>query len=347
MYFAAAPSFSGGLSAGINLRCLLSDFALIYHAFCVFLNVCILFSSAVLGYPTSVLLYALLLVEVVLANPGMRSIARSVTDNLSSIFLSGLFALLLVFMSALVAFSYFQAHAVDEVTLPNGTHSTEAACGRVLECVEMAGHRGVRDGAGLGGSLSTLSQSDPQYPQRLLFDVAFFFLLRILCLNIILGIIVDTFGNLRAEKEESENLLHNTCFVCGLPRQDFHTRGFSFKDHCRDHSLWAYLNFIILLRVKDPNEFDGLESYVSGMLRRPSPDLSWIPCKMTAKLASTKASDEKIVTDLIRSSSLAQSSDTLYSQLQTMRFHLAANSKMSVVRERAAAVRLPRAEEEG
>lgn len=42
----------------------------------------------------------------------------------------------------------------------------------------------------------------------------------------------------------------------------------TFEEHIhREHNVWDYLSFIVLLEVKDPTEFTGPESYVNQMMQ--------------------------------------------------------------------------------
>jgi len=48
-----------------------------------------------------------------------------------------------------------------------------------------------------------------------LYDLSLFFLVVIIIIqNLIFGVIIDTFANLRAEKNRKD-MLKNTCFICG------------------------------------------------------------------------------------------------------------------------------------
>ena len=103
---------------------------------------------------------------------------------------------------------------------------------------------------------------------RVVYDMLFFFVVIIIVLNLIFGVIIDTFADLRSEKQQKEEILKNTCFICGLDRSQFDNKAVSFEDHIRhEHNMWHYLFFIVLIRVKDPTEFTGPESYVYSMVK--------------------------------------------------------------------------------
>jgi hypothetical protein len=54
----------------------------------------------------------------------------------------------------------------------------------------------------------------------------FFVVLILIAQQLVFGVIVDTFGELRAEKQERERVQNNTCFICGLER-DLYVRQFA------------------------------------------------------------------------------------------------------------------------
>ena len=49
----------------------------------------------------------------------------------------------------------------------------------------------------------------------MVYDLLFFFIVIIIVLNLIFGVIIDTFADLRSEKQKKEEILKTTCFICG------------------------------------------------------------------------------------------------------------------------------------
>ena len=57
---------------------------------------------------------------------------------------------------------------------------------------------------------------EPLFFVRFLYDLSFFLIVIIIIIqNLIFGVIIDTFADLRAEKNRKEEMLKNTCFICG------------------------------------------------------------------------------------------------------------------------------------
>lgn len=56
---------------------------------------------------------------------------------------------------------------------------------------------------------------EPLFAARVIYDLLFFFMVIIIVLNLIFGVIIDTFADLRSEKQKKEEILKTTCFICG------------------------------------------------------------------------------------------------------------------------------------
>ena len=75
--------------------------------------------------------------------------------------------------------------------------------------------QGLRNGGGIGDVLRRPSHSEPSFVFRVLFEMLFFFVVIIIVLNLIFGVIIDTFADLRSEKQQKEEIIKNSCFICG------------------------------------------------------------------------------------------------------------------------------------
>ena len=59
---------------------------------------------------------------------------------------------------------------------------------------------------------------EPLFVARVIYDLLFFFIVIIIILNLIFGVIIDTFADLRSEKQQKDEILRNSCFICGKYR---------------------------------------------------------------------------------------------------------------------------------
>ncbi|KAL7012797.1 hypothetical protein ACKWTF_015057 [Chironomus riparius] len=277
---------------------IITDAELLYHfgymMFCVF---------GLLLHP---FFYSLLLFDVVYREETLLNVIRSVTRNGRSIILTAVLAIILVYMFSIIGYIFFKDDflvPVDEDLVENCNLESsdprsffmsainqnyceqrnlevtdknddddgevkERACDSLLMCIVTTMNQGLRNGGGIGDILRAPSSKEPLFMARVVYDLLFFFIVIIIVLNLIFGVIIDTFADLRSEKQQKELILKNTCFICGLNRSAFDNRTVSFEEHVKvEHNMWQYLFFMVLIRVKDPTEFTGPESYVHGMIK--------------------------------------------------------------------------------
>lgn len=63
---------------------------------------------------------------------------------------------------------------------------------------------------------TSLLLQEPLFAARVVYDLLFYFIVIIIVLNLIFGVIIDTFADLRSEKQKKEEILKTTCFICGM-----------------------------------------------------------------------------------------------------------------------------------
>lgn len=91
----------------------------------------------------------------------------------------------------------------------------ERACDTLIMCIITTLNQGLRNGGGIGDVLRRPSMKENMFVGRVIYDLLFFFVVIIIVLNLIFGVIIDTFADLRSEKQNKEEVLKNTCFICG------------------------------------------------------------------------------------------------------------------------------------
>ncbi|XGW30683.1 hypothetical protein V3C99_009556 [Haemonchus contortus] len=291
----------------------MSDGELHYHI--SYLVVCFL------GLTVHPMLYCLLLFDIVASEETLRNVIASVTRNWQSIILTGLLALILVYIFSIVGYTFFQRDFSLEVDpleddTPVATIFTKdpapdtcsadggcpipapvkeeekddkkdgkpcpaddkkiPSCTTLRMCIITTLNWGLRNGGGIGDVLRNVGPDERLFYYRIVYDLSFYVVLIVITLNLIFGVIIDTFGDLRTEKNDKEDVLKNTCFICGLERGKFDNRPVTFEDHqAEEHNLWHYLYFIVWLQIKDETEFTGPESYVAQCVK--DRNLDWFP----------------------------------------------------------------------
>lgn len=59
---------------------------------------------------------------------------------------------------------------------------------------------------------------------RAVIDMSFFFVVIIVLINVVFGIILESFAELRTKKNETEEMIKNKCFICDIDRNRFDMR---------------------------------------------------------------------------------------------------------------------------
>lgn len=165
-----------------------------------------------------------------------------------------------------------------------------SSCDNLWSCFKVTMSYGVRSPGGVGDLLTHTLNS------RYVLDLLFFLLVLIVLLNIIFGIIIDTFGELRAKKLERQKDTVDKCFTCGIDKQIFDRASKvpnGFKIHITaDHNMWNYLYFIIYIWEQDKDDDDGLEQYVRRCVEVN--DIQWFPMNRAMRLSQIKSSEENL-----------------------------------------------------
>uniref|UniRef100_A0A7N4PCW2 Inositol 1,4,5-trisphosphate receptor n=1 Tax=Sarcophilus harrisii TaxID=9305 RepID=A0A7N4PCW2_SARHA len=293
-------------------RAVIMDMAFLYHV--AYVLVCML------GLFVHEFFYSFLLFDLVYREETLLNVIKSVTRNGRSIILTAVLALILVYLFSIIGFLFLKDDFIMEVDrLKNRTpimeqlyaggcsnsnrqscstsaeddeDGIERTCDTLLMCIVTVLNQGLRNGGGVGDVLRKPSKDEPLFAARVVYDLLFYFIVIIIVLNLIFGVIIDTFADLRSEKQKKEEILKTTCFICGLERDKFDNKTVSFEEHIKsEHNMWHYLYFIVLVKVKDPTEYTGPESYVAQMIAEKN--LDWFPRMRAMSLVSNESDSEQ------------------------------------------------------
>jgi len=114
-------------------------------------------------------------------------------------------------------------------------------------------------------------------------DMAFFLLIVIITLNLVLGLLIDAMAEMRAKNTLKDEELANKCFICDISKADLLSQKMSFDGHTsRDHNVHSYLYYILALLDKDYEECSFVERYVRSKVERQ--DVSFFPVKTCREL---------------------------------------------------------------
>ena len=142
-------------------------------------------------------------------------------------------------------------------------------CSNLLECFITLFNTGVRSGGGIGDLLPEQSFASFGYFHRWIHDMIFFIIVTLLLLNMINGVIVTTFGQLREDSSAREDAMNNKCFICSLQRYEVEKQGKSYEEHMKsEHCVKTYIRYLISLYLMESNEMEQDEYYVYNCLKK-------------------------------------------------------------------------------
>ena len=212
--------------------------------------------------------------------PTLYDIFQAIKSKYLHIILVLLFDFLIEYVFMWIGFFFFpDFFKYDDILEPlTGELVTENYCYSSVQCLLYYITMGTRSGGGIMEVISPVSyRKDVKlYFGRFFNDIIFFLVVNLILGNVFLGIIIDTFSELRNIQSENENDRNNICFICQLSSDACLTRNIDFDKHVNNiHNIWNYVYFLAYLHLSNPNNFNRVESSVWEKLK--DQDYSWIP----------------------------------------------------------------------
>jgi hypothetical protein len=227
---------------------------------------------------------SLLLLDIIVKNSTTRDVLKSVVDPAPQIFWT---LLLVAFVIYIFAFSIFKYYPNEFEYDDDGS---QELCETLWHCF-LATLFSITQGGGFADTAQFALD------ERIVLDLAFFIIVMTLLVNVLFGIIIDTFGSLRQKKMARKEATENYCFICGIDKLTFDrmengTHGGFAKHVEMDHSMWNYLKFIIYIWEQDRDDDDGLEQFVRKSLTSKS--LGWLPLRRAMRLIQIESNEERL-----------------------------------------------------
>lgn len=147
----------------------------------------ILFS--ILGSFYTYFLLTLNLILVVNISRTCKFVIKAITLHADQLITTLVMAFFIIYSyTIIIADNFYESLNLDE---PNPN-----MCGSLLECFIYTMNLGLRNGGGIAESMK-VEPPGPNFFGRNMFDLSFFMIINVIALNIIFGIIIDTFSQLR------------------------------------------------------------------------------------------------------------------------------------------------------
>jgi hypothetical protein len=203
-------------------------------------------------------------------------VIKAITYQSKQLLMTGLLNTIFVYMYSSYGYFYISETFYNYSI---GDHG-ENMCVTMFQCFTTIFSLGMRSSGGIGDMLiriSWISTERELYFIRYVFDTTCFVIINIILMNIIFGIIIDTFKELRELKKMRDFEKTNFCFICSIEKPIFDkVQVNGFINHiAKDHNAWNYLYYIYFLIRKEETEYNGIESFVYKNYLEE--DMAWFP----------------------------------------------------------------------
>jgi len=283
-----------------------------------------------LGLLVHAFFFVPLLLDIVVQSRLLQKVIEAVTINSQSLGLTFLLVLVVIYQFTIVGQLFFHEDYIWHYETAEGRDVEVDLCSDTMSCFMNTVYLGLNY-EGLSQSLADVRDKiDHDHwgaNIRWSVDLLFYVVVIVMLLNIIFGIVIDTFAQQRDLQKQIKDDIDNVCFVCGIDRNTFDRKHpIGFEHHIRsEHNLWHYLSFMVHLRVKNVTDYTGPESYVKDMLAKN--DFGFFPILKTSSIIVEDVSNEVLldrVNDL--SKQVNQTHERLEAQLEATRVEMLENA---------------------
>ena len=197
------------------------------------------------------------------------------------------FLLIFIFFYANLSYRFLQGEFNIEVE----GGEVDNVCSSLLECTITYFNHGVRSGGGIGDLLAEVPyESGMLYWLRFCNDFLFFILTILILLNMIFGVIVSIFSEIREKANFKENDQNNKCFICNIDRAIFERLKIKFEDHKKfEHNIKTYIRFLIGVKLINEKDLDADQSFIINCLKKE--EIKVFPVGVSSSTGAKKEDD--------------------------------------------------------
>ena len=256
----------------------LQDVELLWNAVCA--------ASAVLsvaGYPAFA---AVQMFNIVLVSEALNTVMQSIYQTRLHVAMTLILILIITYIYSIGTFYFLREHT--QAPGVNGTN----VCSSLSTCL-WTSLDSIRTG-GSGAFLNAIDIDDTKRKGRISYDLSYFLIVTIIMLNMLLGIIIDSFAMLRREQEKMQDNQQNSCWVCCFDRRTIEEESeLGFDHHINvEHSIWQYLYFYVYVHEKRDSgeELSGMESFFEQDVNEH--DTSFMPLYQALGVSASGSTDD-------------------------------------------------------
>ena len=232
------------------------------------------------GTPFAQTLHLILIINI---SDTTKYVLKAVTQHSDQLLATVSLVTIIIYIFSFIIGKYFsdefRLDAADDVRI----------CSTLKSCYLSVLNLGLTRGGGISESMrmTDISSETTNFYYKLIVVMGFYIFVNIICLNVIFGIIIDTFSELRDRQRMREWDQLNVCDICGIERKSFEKKGMNFDLHKGvQHNLWDYVFYLEYLQTLDLQSLTGFEYFVYTQFKKKS--IAWLPISNTLFLKDSK-----------------------------------------------------------
>jgi hypothetical protein len=149
--------------------------------------------------------YTIQLMMIVFISTTANYVVRAITTHFKQLSLTMFLAILVMHSYSVLTAGHFWSYIDGNQPGQSGP----LRCSYLWECLLFTVNQGLRNGGGISDSTMSLDSNDSEskYISKFFYDLIFFMLINVISLNIIFGIIIDTFAAMREANHQRSKFL--------------------------------------------------------------------------------------------------------------------------------------------
>ena len=228
---------------------------------------------AVIGQKSTFYWYSFQLISIFSFFPTMQSVVISVKSRYKQFLSAALLIIIMILFYSSISFFLFNTEFYNEEINQNN-------CDSLLHCFLYLMNYGIRSGS-LGLPIKKIEEDS--YWSEFIFDWLFYFMIILIMLNIVNGIIVDTFQALREENNTKQRIRDNVCYICSINKAKFEMKGIDYNYHLnKEHCILNYFHYILKILRTDEQDLNSMDYAVFKAISKESTE--FFPVKRAISL---------------------------------------------------------------
>ena len=211
------------------------------------------------------IVYAFFLLAIVNLTPTLKGIAISIRVQKAELGSTFLLLICLVYFYSNIGFFFFNSNFSREIE--NGIDDN--FCSSLVFCFLTNIDAGIRARGGAADQMVRISfeRNVTNYITRVIYDVTYFLICIIIMIDLVFGIILGTFSEMR-EKERIQVMdKYNHCFICHDTKAGVEKKDEDFNKHRESkHNLWNYVHYMLYLKLTPIEKLNSINTYARQSL---------------------------------------------------------------------------------